>query len=103
MAEDPIQPLEDGAPVERFREMGRKGGKALAQKKGPEFYVEIGRKGGNTVKTRHGADHYLRIGHKGGTAVKDKYGADYYSAIGKKRWEKRAQKAAETDTPPITE
>lgn len=96
MDEDPKDVAEvseaDGAPSERFREMGRKGGRALAQKKGPDFYVEIGRKGGNTVKSRHGADHYLRIGHKGGTAVKEKYGPDYYSAIGKKRWENRTKK-----------
>lgn len=101
MAEDPILSTEAGeeGATERFREMGRKGGRALAQKKGPDFYVEIGRKGGNTVKTRHGADHYLRIGQKGGTAVKDKYGADYYSAIGKKRWEGRAKKAETPESP----
>ena len=51
--------------IEFFREIGRKGGKALANR-GNEYLREIGRTGGEATKARHGSAHYADIGRIGG-------------------------------------
>jgi general stress protein YciG len=47
-------------------EAGRRGGKATAERHGPEFYEEIGRKGGEAVSRNR--EHMAEIGRKGGEA-----------------------------------
>lgn len=56
-------------------EAGHKGGVAVRNKYGHEFYEEIGKlggaKGGNAVKQKYGKPFYQEIGHKGGQKVRD--------------------------------
>ena len=62
----------------------------MATKVGQEVKVapmttsEAGRKGGTAVRDKYGPDYYQRIGKKGGTALKEKRGSDYYRDIAKK-------------------
>jgi hypothetical protein len=44
----------------------KRGGRAVAEKYGRDFFRQIGQKGGTVVKGTHGADHYIRIGRLGG-------------------------------------
>lgn len=50
-----------------YRAIGRKGGATVRTQRGPEFYAEIGRRGGQSTKRLHGLDFYQRIGQRGGT------------------------------------
>ena len=45
-----------------------KGGGAVKERYGSEFYSEIGKRGGETVKQERGAEYYSTIGRKGGEA-----------------------------------
>ena len=61
--------------------------------RGPER-AERGRRGGQAVREKYGSDYYARIGKKGGNATKEQRGSAYYTEIGKKggevmkrRWE----------------
>lgn len=48
------------------REAGKKGGQAVKEKRGFEFFVQIGRKGGEAVMYKYGPRYYSEIGKKGG-------------------------------------
>jgi general stress protein YciG len=69
---------------------GRRGGEAVKEHYGSEFYREIGEKGGGTVKERYGTEFYREIGKRGGETVKQERGSEYYSTIGRKGGEARA-------------
>jgi uncharacterized protein len=54
------------------------------EKPTPMSTSEAGRKGGSAVRDKYGEDYYRRIGKKGGTALKEKRGSEYYRDIAKK-------------------
>jgi uncharacterized protein len=63
-------------------EAGRRGGQAVRQKYGPEFYSEIGRKGGRARREELGRAGYAAMGRKGGEVVSQD--RDHMSEIGQK-------------------
>jgi general stress protein YciG len=69
-------------------EQARRGGSAVREKYGVEFYARIGKQGGTAVKQKRGPDFYSEIGHKGGAATAAKHGTEFYSRIGKKGGER---------------
>ena len=71
-AEKPIQGRRVGGHAvkekygqEYFREIGRKGGKAISNR-GIDYLREIGRRGGEATMRQHGTKHFSEIGRKGG-------------------------------------
>ncbi len=62
----------------------RRGGQAVREKYGSDFYSTIGKKGGETVKSEHGPDFYSEIGRKGGQSTKARQDPDFYARIGRK-------------------
>ena len=54
---------------------GRKGGSAVRDKYGEDYYRMIGKKGGTRLKEKRGSEYYRDIARKGGTANMAKYGA----------------------------
>ena len=71
------------------REAGKKGGEAVKEKYGPEFYSRIGKKGGEAVAEERGREFYAEIGRKGGESVKSRRGPEFYSEIGRKGGQQR--------------
>src|SRR5258708_35706485 len=63
---------------------GRKGGTAVRDKYGEDYYRRIGKLGGTTLKEKRGSDYYRDIAKKGGRANVDKYGPDHFAEMGKK-------------------
>lgn len=66
------------------REAGRRGGKAVKEKFGKEFYVEIGQRGGGTTLERHGESHFSRIGKLGGQTTAARHGREHYEKMQQK-------------------
>lgn len=64
-------------------ENARRGGMAVREKYGQEFFARIGAKGGKTVRERRGPEFYARIGRLGGQTTRDTLGADHYERIGR--------------------
>lgn len=62
----------------------RRGGEAVREKYGHDFFSKIGRIGGRTVAKQHGSDFYAQIGKKGGESTKRNQGAEFYARIGRK-------------------
>jgi len=58
--------------VDFFAEIGSKGGKTVRERRGPEFYANIGRMGGQTTRQTLGLSHYERIGRLGGLRARKK-------------------------------
>ena len=58
--------------VDFFAEIGSKGGKTVRERRGPEFYANIGRMGGQTTRETLGLSHYERIGRLGGLRARKK-------------------------------
>src|SRR5260370_5457973 len=75
----------------------KRGGQAVREKYGTEFYSRIGKKGGETVKEKRGPKFYAEIGKKGGESTKRQQGAAFYSKIGKKGGEHGRAVAADKD------
>lgn len=76
---------EEGQPaVSPLSEAGRKGGSAVRDKYGEDYYRRIGKKGGQALKERRGSDYYRSIAQKGGQANVSKYGPEHFSQMGKK-------------------
>src|SRR5579884_516908 len=65
-------------------EAGRKGGTAVRDKYGEDYYRRIGKLGGTTLKEKRGSDYYRDIAKKGGRANVAKYGPDHFAEMGKK-------------------
>src|SRR5260370_40013356 len=63
-------------------EAGRKGGKAVRDKYGEDYYRRIGQIGGTTLKEKRGSDYYRTIAKKDRRANVDKYGAEHFAAMG---------------------
>lgn len=64
------------------QEAGRRGGEAVRQKYGPNFYSEIGQKGGQARREELGSQGYAAIGRKGGEVVSQD--RDHMAQIGHK-------------------
>jgi general stress protein YciG len=64
-------------------ENARRGGMAVREKYGQEFFARIGAKGGKTVRERRGPDFYAAIGKLGGETTRNTLGADHYERIGR--------------------
>lgn len=82
-------------------ENARRGGMAVREKYGAEFFARIGSKGGKTVRERRGPDFYANIGRMGGQTTRDTLGVDHYERIGRlgglraRRREREEQEAAQ--------
>ncbi len=63
-------------------EAGRRGGSAVRDKYGEEYYRRIGKKGGAALKEKRGNEYYRTIAQKGGQANVSKYGSDHFSEMG---------------------
>ncbi len=81
-------------------ENARRGGMAVREKYGSEFFAKIGSKGGRTVRERRGPEFYASIGRLGGQTTRDTLGVEHYERIGRmgglraRRREREAQEAA---------
>ena len=64
-------------------ENARRGGMAVREKYGQEFFAKIGSKGGKTVRERRGPEFYASIGRLGGQTTRDTLGVDHYERIGR--------------------
>lgn len=64
-------------------ENARRGGMAVREKYGPEFFARIGSKGGRTVRERRGPDFYANIGRMGGQTTRNTLGVEHYERIGR--------------------
>ncbi len=64
-------------------EAGRKGGQTTRDRYGNDHYSAIGKKGGRALAQR-GPEFFAGIGKAGGLATKAKHGSEFFSAIGKK-------------------
>jgi len=53
------------------QEMGQKGGRNLAEKRGKAYMREIGRRGGKSTLARHGRGHFRDIGIIGARRIKE--------------------------------
>lgn len=67
----------------------KRGGQAVRDKYGREFYRQIGKKGGMAVRRLHGSEYYARIGRLGGQQTKGRYGAAHYARIARLRKQPR--------------
>ena len=65
-------------------EADRKGGSAVRNKYGEDYYRRIGKKGGTVLKEKRGTEYYRTIAKKGGNANMAKNGIDHFSEMGKK-------------------
>lgn len=61
----------------------RRGGMAVREKYGLEFFTQIGAKGGRTIRERRGPDFYASIGRIGGLATRERFGIEHYVRIGR--------------------
>ena len=52
-------------------EKAKRGGQAVREKYGADFYRQIGQKGGQSVKAQRGSTFYAEIGRKGGRRVRE--------------------------------
>ncbi len=66
--------------VEEAKQAGSKGGKALLEKRGPDYFRELGKKGGAAVSKDR--EHMADIGRKGGQKVAETPG--WMSELAKK-------------------
>ena len=84
-------------------ENARRGGMAVREKYGPEFFAKIGAKGGRTVRERRGPDFYATIGRLGGQTTRDTLGVEHYERIGRmgglraRRREREARETAQSE------
>lgn len=88
-ADAPVAVQAEQQPEKRRRgpragsENARRGGMAVREKYGQEFFARIGSKGGKTVRERRGPEFYASIGRLGGQTTRDTLGVDHYERIGR--------------------
>ncbi len=82
---------------EYYRRIGKKGGAALKEKRGNEYYRTIAQKGGQANVSKYGSDHFSEMGKKGGNTTKERHDSDFYSRIGRMGGSAKRQKKAEKD------
>ena len=61
----------------------KRGGRAMAEQYGRDFFVRIGSKGGRTMRDRNGPEFYAEIGKRGGQTTRDTRGHEFYARIGR--------------------
>ena len=101
--EAPAAPQDAGEPKRRRgpragSENARRGGMAVREKYGAEFFAKIGSKGGRTVRERRGPEFYASIGRLGGQTTRETLGISHYERIGRLgglRARRREREAAE--------
>lgn len=81
-ATKPEQPKRQRGP-RPGSENARRGGMAVREKYGPDFFAKIGAKGGRTARERHGSEFYAEIGRRGGQTTRDRLGIAHYERIGR--------------------
>ena len=84
-------------------ENARRGGMAVREKYGQDFFAQIGAKGGKTVRERRGPDFYASIGKRGGETTRDTLGTSHYERIGRMgglRTRRREREAQAQGEPP---
>lgn len=64
-------------------ENARRGGMAVREKYGHDFYAKIGAMGGKKVSERRGPDFYADIGRIGGQRTRETLGIEHYERIGR--------------------
>ncbi|HEY7849899.1 MAG TPA: hypothetical protein VIC27_07515, partial [Ktedonobacterales bacterium] len=96
MADQAKRPGRKRGPVAGTAE-ARRGGQAVREKYGAEFFSRIGKKGGDTVRREHGSEFYTEIGRKGGETTKRRRGSEFYAQIGKKGGESNRSRPAKSD------
>lgn len=69
---------------EKAIEAGRRGGAAVREARGVDFFRAIGQKGGNATKEKYGPEFFSQIGQKGGESLKRQRGVDFFKAIARK-------------------
>ena len=77
-------------------ENAKRGGMAVREKYGHDFFARIGAMGGKKVRERRGADFYADIGRIGGQRTRETLGVEHYERIGRMgglRQRKREQQA----------
>lgn len=82
---------------EYYRRIGKKGGAALKEKRGNEYYRTIAQKGGQANVSKYGSDHFSQMGKKGGNTTKQRHDPDFYSRIGRMGGSAKRQKKIEKD------
>lgn len=97
---EPEQPKRKRGP-RAGSENARRGGMAVREKYGQEFFAKIGAKGGKTVRERRGPEFYANIGRLGGQTTRETLGVQHYERIGRmgglraKKREREAQAGGE--------
>lgn len=64
-------------------ENARRGGMAVREKYGHDFFAKIGAMGGKKVRERRGPDFYADIGRLGGQRTRETLGVEHYERIGR--------------------
>lgn len=64
-------------------ENARRGGVAVREKYGHDFFAKIGAMGGKKVRERRGPDFYADIGRMGGQRTRETLGVKHYERIGR--------------------
>lgn len=102
-----VQPTEAAAATPKRRrgpragsENARRGGMAVREKYGAEFFARIGSKGGRTVRERRGPDFYADIGRRGGQTTRDTLGVEHYERIGRMGGLRARRREREAKTQP---
>ncbi|HEX4627480.1 MAG TPA: hypothetical protein VH137_01725 [Gemmatimonadales bacterium] len=80
--EEPATPKRRRGP-RAGSENARRGGMAVREKYGADFFAKIGSKGGKTVRERRWPDFYASIGKLGGETTRDTLGTSHYERIGR--------------------
>jgi general stress protein YciG len=64
-------------------ENAKRGGMAVREKYGHDFFAKIGAIGGKKVRERRGPDFYADIGRIGGQRTRETLGIEHYERIGR--------------------
>jgi uncharacterized protein len=64
-------------------ENAKRGGMAVREKYGHDFFARIGAMGGKKVRERRGPDFYADIGRIGGQRTRETLGVEHYERIGR--------------------
>ena len=78
-------------------ENARRGGVAVREKYGLDFFARIGAIGGKKVRERRGADFYADIGRIGGQRTRETLGAGHYERIGRMGGFRQRKRERQTD------
>ncbi len=89
LLQEALSALEHQSPS--VAEAGKRGGEAVREMYGEEFFREVGSRGGSATKEKYGSEFYRENGAKGAAKIREKYGPNYFSEIGSRPRKKRKQ------------